>query len=117
MPGFSRDDKVVIVLLCMVVLIRAAVHLYMIDHAPVLIPEDSLAEKYLVVQKKVNINIADKEELLSLNGIGPSLAENIIAYRKEKGAFKSKEGMLDVKGIGPAKFAKIKDLIIVGGGE
>lgn len=61
----------------------------------------------------VNINTASQEELESLPGIGPALARQIIAYRTVNGPFKSIEDILDVPGIGPKTFEKIKDLITV----
>ena len=51
----------------------------------------------------VNINTADAEELETLTGIGPSLAQAIVDYRAEHGAFRSAEDLLLVKGIGEAK--------------
>lgn len=63
------------------------------------------------VNSKVNINTASKEELDTLPGIGPSTAEKIINYRKEKGKFKSIEEIKDVSGIGDSKYENIKDMI------
>ncbi len=60
---------------------------------------------------KVNINTASKEELESLPGIGPTLAQRIIEYREENGPFSSAEDLLNVKGIGEKKLEKIKDQI------
>ena len=51
----------------------------------------------------VNINTADAEELETLTGIGPALAQAIVDYRAEHGAFRSAEDLLLVKGIGEAK--------------
>lgn len=64
-----------------------------------------------LVSKKVNINTANKEELDTLPGIGPSTAEKIISYRKENGKFKSIEEIKDVSGIGDSKYENIKDMI------
>ena len=50
----------------------------------------------------VNVNTATAEELETLTGIGPSLAQAIIDYRTEHGAFRTAEDMLNVKGIGEA---------------
>jgi competence protein ComEA len=61
----------------------------------------------------VNINTASQEELESLPGIGPALAKQIIAYRTVNGPFKVIEDILDVPGIGPKTFEKIKALITV----
>ena len=63
--------------------------------------------------KIVNINTATKDELVTLSGIGDAKAQEIIEYRKTNGYFTSIEDILNVKGIGDAIFAKIKDFIAV----
>ncbi len=62
---------------------------------------------------KVNINLAAREELEKLPGIGPTLAERIVAYRESKGGFKSVEELKKVSGIGEKKFMEIRDLVEV----
>lgn len=61
----------------------------------------------------VNINIATQTELETLPGIGPSLALNIINYRKENGKFSSIEEIKNVSGIGESKFEQLKEYIRV----
>src|SRR5699024_7951949 len=63
---------------------------------------------------RININEADKEALMTLNGIGDSKAENILTYREENGLFKSIEEIKNVSGIGEATFNNLKDSIVVG---
>ncbi|MBK6325558.1 MAG: helix-hairpin-helix domain-containing protein [Chloroflexi bacterium] len=63
----------------------------------------------------IDINQADVAELDSLPGIGPSTAEKIIAYRSSVGLFKTIEEIMNVPGIGEAKFGQIKELITVSG--
>ena len=46
-------------------------------------------------------------------GIGPSIANKIVQYRKENGSFKSVEDVKNVSGIGDNKFNEIKDSIVV----
>ena len=64
------------------------------------------------VGDKVNINTATQTELETLTGIGPSLAEKIIQYRKKNGSFKKVEELKNVSGIGDNKFESIKDEVI-----
>ena len=59
----------------------------------------------------MNINTATLEELKTLNGIGDVIAERIIEYRSLN-AFKSKEDIMSVDGIGKGIYEKIKDRII-----
>lgn len=62
----------------------------------------------------VNLNSADVAELdARLPGIGPALAQRIVDYRQQHGAFRRIEDIQNVSGIGPKKFAQIKDLIAV----
>lgn len=63
--------------------------------------------------KLVNINIAGVDELSTLPGIGQKTAENIIAYREKWGHFNKSEDLMNVKGIGNAKYEKIKNIITV----
>ena len=62
----------------------------------------------------VNINRATVEELDILPGVGPSTAQKIVAHREEHGDFQTIEAIMDVSGIGDAKFNQMKDLITVG---
>ena len=62
----------------------------------------------------ININTATLEELDTLSGIGPVIAQAIIDYRQANGPFTSIEQIKDVRGIGDALFEKIKDRITVG---
>lgn len=59
----------------------------------------------------VSINNGTLEELDSLPGIGPSTAQSIIDYRNANGLFQTIEDIMNVKGIGEAKFEKMKDMI------
>lgn len=62
----------------------------------------------------ININTATQDELESLPGVGPVIAERIVTYRQEYGLFTNIEDIQQVPGIGPATFDKLKDLITVG---
>ena len=61
----------------------------------------------------ININTANKEQLMKISGVGKTKAEAIIAHREKNGDFKKKEDITKVRGIGKATFEKIKDKIEV----
>jgi len=61
--------------------------------------------------KKVSINTASLEELLTLDGIGESKAKSIIEYREQNGKFHKIEDIMNVSGIAEEAFEKIKDYI------
>jgi len=63
---------------------------------------------------KVNINSASSEELQKLPRIGAVLADRIIEFRKKNGPFRSTDELLLVEGIGPSTYQNLKDLITVG---
>lgn len=63
--------------------------------------------------RKVNINTAGQEELMTLTGIGEAKAQSIIAYREENGGFESVEEIMEIEGIKDGVFSKIKDDITI----
>jgi competence protein ComEA len=73
------------------------------------------AEEVVVTTTElVNINTASQSELESLPGIGPTTAQKIVAYREANGPFINAEDIINVSGIGPGTYERIKDLITVG---
>ncbi|RKQ88967.1 helix-hairpin-helix domain-containing protein [Brockia lithotrophica] len=64
-------------------------------------------------QLRVNLNTAGVEELMRLPGIGPTRAQDIVAYREEHGPFRSVDEVQNVAGIGPKTFAKIRPYLVV----
>lgn len=62
---------------------------------------------------KVNINVAGKEKLMTLPGVGESRAESILKYREEHGKFQTIEDIMQISGIKEGLFEKIKELITV----
>lgn len=61
----------------------------------------------------VNINTADAETLMTIPGVGQTLAERIISYREEWGDFIAPEELMEVDGIGEKKFEQIRAYVIV----
>ena len=66
-------------------------------------------------ENRCDINSASLADLVSLPGIGESIAQDIVNYRKVNGNFKTIEELKNIKGIGDKKYNEIKDLIKVGG--
>ena len=62
--------------------------------------------------ERVDINKASAQELAKLQEVGPKYAVRIIEYRQKYGPFKLTEELMDVPGIGPFTYDRIKDLII-----
>lgn len=56
----------------------------------------------------VNLNTASLQQLQLLPGIGPKMAQRIVAYRQQVGSFQSVEQLLNVSGIGPKKLENLR---------
>lgn len=65
------------------------------------------------VDGHISLNRADATQLQDLPGVGPVLAERIVAYREANGPFQTVEDLLGVPGIGEAKLAAMRDLISI----
>ena len=93
----------------------------LVDAQQVLVPERGAAEPAAGTAppasgsapagQLVNVNTATPAELEALPGIGPVLAESIVAYREEQGPFASIDQLEDVSGIGPVTLEEIRDLV------
>ncbi len=55
----------------------------------------------LALDKPLDVNHADREQLQQLHGIGPVLAKKIIDYRTKNGYFQTIQSLSNVSGIGP----------------
>lgn len=87
------------------------------DGETILIPTTGFPEPTLTAQapneKKINLNAADKKELMSLPGIGEKRAAEIIKLRENKGKITSKEELLEIQGISENLLESIYDRLIV----
>lgn len=61
----------------------------------------------------VDLNTATVEQLQTIDGVGPVMAERIFTWRQEHGRFTSVDELQEIDGIGPKKFAKLKDRVRV----
>lgn len=60
----------------------------------------------------VNINTADKDELMMVKGIGEATAEKIIAYREENGCFERVDQLMEINGIGEKKLEQFRPFVV-----
>ncbi|HEY8914847.1 MAG TPA: Tex family protein [Chitinophaga sp.] len=65
----------------------------------------------------VNLNTASKHLLAYISGLGPSLAENIVKYRKENGAFKSRAALKKVPRLGEKAFEQCAGFLRIENGD
>jgi competence protein ComEA len=59
----------------------------------------------------VSLNTATVDQLDSLPGVGPVLAQHIIDYRAQHGGFRSTDELREVNGIGERRFADLRNLV------
>ena len=115
--NLTRQEKQVLLFVGAVVLAGIAIQYFqkINPRFKVVLPPVVAAQRAAttIIDKKVNPNKANSEELIRLPGIGPTLAENIIEYRNSHGGFKSLEELEKVKGLGPKKLERLKDYLEV----
>ena len=61
--------------------------------------------------ERIDVNHASAQQLQRLPGVGPSLAQAIVAWREEHGPFEGPENLLQVKGIGKGKLHSLSSKI------
>ncbi|MFJ5993880.1 helix-hairpin-helix domain-containing protein [Streptomyces sp. NPDC092370] len=59
----------------------------------------------------VSLNTATADQLDTLPGVGPVLAQHIIDYRTQHGGFRTVDELREVNGIGDRRFADLRDLV------
>jgi competence protein ComEA len=64
-------------------------------------------------KEQININKASVEELVQLPRVGAKVAERIIEYRKQHGAFKTVDDLKTVRGIGDKMLEQIRPMVCV----
>lgn len=90
------------------------IHIYKIGESQISLDNSNstVTENQEKGKTLININTADKNELMKITGIGEIKAEKIIEYR-EKNKFQKIEDIIKVNGIGKKTFEKIKNEITV----
>ena len=80
--------------------------------ATVLAPEE-IKDTTLAQGEKINLNLAEKDDLVRLPGVGETLALRILERRQALGGFGSIEELKEVKGIGDKLYQNIKEYLVL----
>lgn len=121
MFNLNRAERTVIVILVSAALLGLGVNYYkkVANQVNLRVEASELSksniniDKLILKTKLVNINKATPGELRSLSGIGPTLAQRIVDYRSTHGRFEKIEDIIKVDGIGPDKFNKMKEFLVL----
>ena len=129
MMNFTPQESRILIFLVATLLLGSAVSLYRHRRLKTS-PEVSVSSPQVVSQihpsdstsrekvreapgGKLNINTATKDQLQSLPGIGPQLAERIVFHRQAQGPFASAQHITEVRGIGEKTYQRIRNFIVV----
>lgn len=82
-------------------------------HDPIYVSKHPLSTQ--ITEDKLDINTANAHQLQYIPGIGPELAQRIIAYRDANGPFQSVAELTKVEGIDMTILEKLLDYIYAGG--
>jgi len=83
------------------------------DGQQLVVPAQGSGQATDPVEGRVPINTADATALETLPGVGPVLAQRIVEHRSRHGPFVEVEDLLDVPGIGEAKLAALREMVLV----
>jgi competence ComEA-like helix-hairpin-helix protein len=125
---FTRNEQKILLLLSVVFLAGAGIKAYRSLSAAPAEPSfeyaqsDSIfaarsaspqATDIAAAGKPLDLNRATRAQLIALPGIGPKLADRMLAYRAAHVRFRSVKDVRKVAGIGPKKFERLQGLIVV----
>jgi competence protein ComEA len=117
----NQREKTVILLLSVALIVgiglsqlKRARLIRQVSAVPIAVTQLAAPVADTVAPGPLDLNSATARQLDVLPGIGPVLAQRIIDYRTRKGRFKSVSQLRDVSGIGPKRYADLKDRVTIG---
>ncbi len=111
MIGFTRQERLVVSVLALIIFIGSMIH-YVLKEYPQLNDIVNLIDGD-ELYSKVDLNTASYDELLALPFIGPYTAQQIIDYRKAKGSFTSVDQLKQVRGVKEKNYEKFVRFITI----
>jgi competence ComEA-like helix-hairpin-helix protein len=125
--SLTKTERNVLLFLAVALLAGAGIRLYQVSYTPAIQFDYSHSDSTFAALSqesdenpdtlsgdeagRLNINVATKEELMDLPGIGEVTADRILKHRDEAGRFTSVEGLRAIKGISKKKLEQIKPFI------
>ncbi len=111
MIHLTLQERKVLLLLVFCLVIGALVNIY----SKTVLGEKGFIDYGLRCQESdlLDINSAQKQQLMDLPGIGEATAEEILLYRQKHGPFQSVEELKAVKGIGEKKLEGFKGRLVI----
>lgn len=85
---------------------------FVLTTEPLSAPETVSPLQSALLLRRVPVNRADSEVLQTVPGIGPTLAERIVAERQQGGPFTGLEDLVRVPGIGPKRAQLMKNYVL-----
>ncbi|MFH0732568.1 MAG: helix-hairpin-helix domain-containing protein [Candidatus Omnitrophota bacterium] len=111
----SKQERLIIIFLLITAALGVSVSYYKKAHLePIRVCASEISKNapgYDVLdssKKLININTADERQLARIPGIGPKLAQRIVAYRQENSPFYTPSDIMKVAGIGKSKYEQMK---------
>ena len=109
----SRTKKVILLAALCVALCGCVIGVVVWDFASAKDPLQWVIENPSTAPQLININTATVDDLCTVDGLGKTQAEFIVAYREKFGNFKSVSDLLDVRGVTREKFNQWKPYLTV----
>ena len=105
-PGPTRSESAVVAVMLTAIVLPSAFQAIVFRRAPN--PPEIERSEERRYDLKIDVNACNRLELEHLPGIGPKLAERILASRADEGPFANSRDLMRVKGIGPKLLAKME---------